>query len=101
MSVLENVRIALQRPRGDSFSFWRPEKALSVLDDQAMSLLRDVGLEGDARRLAVELPYGRKRALELATTLALAEQLDGGQGHYGLRPDATAAAPSLPPTPER
>ncbi|MGR3783246.1 MAG: ABC transporter ATP-binding protein [Albimonas sp.] len=75
MSVLENVRIALQRPRGDSFSFWRPEKALSVLDDQAMSLLRDVGLEGDARRLAVELPYGRKRALELATTLALDPKL--------------------------
>ncbi|SFH67413.1 ABC transporter ATP-binding protein [Albimonas pacifica] len=75
MTVLENVRIALQRPRGDSFSFWRPENALSVLDDQAMGLLRDVGLEGDARRLAVELPYGRKRALELATTLALDPKL--------------------------
>ncbi|WP_339947570.1 ABC transporter ATP-binding protein [uncultured Albimonas sp.] len=75
MSVLENVRIALQRPRGDSFSFWRPETALSVLDDQAMALLRDVGLEEDARRQAAELPYGRKRALELATTLALDPKL--------------------------
>jgi branched-chain amino acid transport system ATP-binding protein len=71
LSVLENVRIALQRPLGISYQFWRPEAVLSRLDDRAMALLEDVGLAGYAREAAVSLPYGRKRALEIATTLAL------------------------------
>jgi branched-chain amino acid transport system ATP-binding protein len=71
LSVLENVRIALQRTRGGSFDFWRPSRVLDDLNDRAMELLADVGLETYAPLLAVELPYGRKRALEIATTLAL------------------------------
>ncbi len=71
LSVLENVRIALQRTRGGSFDFWRPSRVLDSLNDRAMQLLADVGLESYASALAVELPYGRKRALEIATTLAL------------------------------
>jgi branched-chain amino acid transport system ATP-binding protein len=71
LSVLENVRIALQRTRGGSFDFWRPSRVLDDLNDRAMELLADVGLESYAPALAVELPYGRKRALEIATTLAL------------------------------
>ena len=71
LTVLENVRIALQRQLGSSFHFWRSDASLSVLDDRAMQLLEDVGLAGYARNMAVELPYGRKRALEIATTLAL------------------------------
>jgi branched-chain amino acid transport system ATP-binding protein len=71
MTALENVRIALQRQRGDSFDFWRSERVLSTLNDRAQQLLDEVGLSGFANTLAVELPYGRKRALEIATTLAL------------------------------
>jgi len=71
LTLLENVRIALQRPTGTSFQFWRPESSLDVLNDQAMALLADVGLSEYAHLKAVELPYGRKRALEIATTLAL------------------------------
>ena len=71
LTVIENVRVALQRRRGRSFDFWRSEKVLAALDDRAMALLADVGLTAVAGTLAAELPYGRKRALEIATTLAL------------------------------
>jgi branched-chain amino acid transport system ATP-binding protein len=71
MSVLENVRIALQRKRGDSFDFWRSERVLRQLDARATELIDAVGLTAFAGAMAVELPYGRKRALEIATTLAL------------------------------
>jgi branched-chain amino acid transport system ATP-binding protein len=71
LSVLENVRVALQRARGGSFDFWRSDNLLRKFDDRAMELLEDVGLLGFTHRPAGELPYGRKRALEIATTLAL------------------------------
>jgi branched-chain amino acid transport system ATP-binding protein len=71
LTVLENVRIALQRKRGGSFDFWRSKRVLHALDDRAMALITDVGLAPYAGVLAVELPYGRKRVLEIATTLAL------------------------------
>jgi branched-chain amino acid transport system ATP-binding protein len=71
LSVLENVRVALQRARGGSFDFWRSQALLRRFDERAMALLEDVGLTEYARHSAGELPYGRKRALELATTLAL------------------------------
>jgi branched-chain amino acid transport system ATP-binding protein len=71
LSVLENVRIALQRKHGHSFAFWRSERTLGSLDAQAGELIAAVGLTGFEGTPAVELPYGRKRALEIATTLAL------------------------------
>jgi branched-chain amino acid transport system ATP-binding protein len=71
LTGLENVRIALQRRRGDSFDFWRSEQALSAFDADAAALLSEVGLSQFAGSLASELSYGRKRALEIATTLAL------------------------------
>jgi len=71
LSLIENVRIALQRPLGTSYHFWRSERSLDVLNDKAMQLLAEVGLTEYAHLQAVELPYGRKRALEIATTLAL------------------------------
>lgn len=71
MSVLENVRVALQRRQGTSFHFWKPLRTLKSLDEHAMQLLEAVDLHDFARRKTAELPYGRKRALELATTLAL------------------------------
>jgi branched-chain amino acid transport system ATP-binding protein len=71
LSVLENVRIALQRKRGSSFDFWRSKRVLDVFNERAMELVTDVGLSSFAHWTAVELPYGRKRALEIATTLAL------------------------------
>ncbi|WP_376090976.1 ABC transporter ATP-binding protein [Roseomonas sp. CCTCC AB2023176] len=71
LTVLENVRLALQRQRGGSFDFWRSESLLRRYDDRAMELLADVGLTTYASAEAGTLPYGRKRALEIATTLAL------------------------------
>jgi len=71
LTALENVRIALQRQRGGSFDFWRSEEALKCFDARARALLDDVGLADDLETPAVQLPYGRKRALEIATTLAL------------------------------
>jgi branched-chain amino acid transport system ATP-binding protein len=75
LTVLENVRIALQRRRGGSFDFWRSRSVLDTFNDRAMALIADVGLTSFAETLAVELPYGRKRALELATTLALEPEM--------------------------
>jgi branched-chain amino acid transport system ATP-binding protein len=75
LTVLENVRIALQRARGGSFDFWRPESALVRFHDRARELIQDVGLAEFVDAPAVELPYGRKRALEIATTLALEPEM--------------------------
>ncbi|TAM41696.1 MAG: ABC transporter ATP-binding protein [Burkholderiaceae bacterium] len=75
MTVLENVRAALQRNLGTSFHFWKAEKTLFPLHERANQLLAEVDLEGFADTLTAELPYGRKRALELATTLALEPEL--------------------------
>jgi branched-chain amino acid transport system ATP-binding protein len=71
LTVLENVRIALQRKRGGSFDFWRSDAALADLHGRAGELIDAVGLSGFEETRAGELPYGRKRALEIATTLAL------------------------------
>jgi branched-chain amino acid transport system ATP-binding protein len=71
LTVLENVRIALQSKRGGSFEFWRSARMLAALNDRAEELIDAVGLAGFSGTPAVELPYGGKRALEIATTLAL------------------------------
>ncbi|OQW53047.1 MAG: ABC transporter ATP-binding protein [Proteobacteria bacterium SG_bin9] len=71
LTALENVRVALQRQHGNSFDFWRSKDVLNVYNDRALALLEDVGLSEFAKTPAVEMPYGRKRALEIATTLAL------------------------------
>jgi branched-chain amino acid transport system ATP-binding protein len=65
LTALENVRIALQRARGASFDFWRSEEVLQVYDDRAHALLHEVGLGDYVNTPAVQLPYGRKRALEM------------------------------------
>src|SRR5262245_59524195 len=75
LTVLENVRIALQRERGGSFDFWRSQRTLDRLNGRALELIEAVGLAAFAATPAVELPYGRKRALEIATTIALAPQM--------------------------
>lgn len=71
LTVLQNVRIALQRRRGDSYDFWRSEKVLARYDDEALGHIESVGLSEFVDHRAGELSYGRKRALEIATTLAL------------------------------
>jgi branched-chain amino acid transport system ATP-binding protein len=71
LTVIENVRIALQRKRGASFDFWRSERVLDALNERARELIDAVGLSEYETTAAGELPYGRKRALEIATTLAL------------------------------
>ncbi len=75
LTVLENVRIALQRRLGTSFQFWKPVGTLDGLNGRALELLDSVDLARYANTITVELPYGRKRALEIATTLALDPQL--------------------------
>jgi branched-chain amino acid transport system ATP-binding protein len=75
LTVLENVRIALQRALRTTFQFWKPASSLAPLEARARELLEQVGLATFAPMLAVELPYGRKRALEIATTLAMAPEL--------------------------
>jgi len=75
LSVLENVRVALQRKLGTSYYFWRAEKSLEVLDARAMELLQEVDLAAYAQTPAGELSYGRKRALEIATTQAMDPKL--------------------------
>lgn len=74
-TVLENVLIALQRGTRWSFRFWRSRQVLRDLEERAHALLADVGLEQNASRLAGQLPYGQRRALEMATTLALDPEL--------------------------
>ena len=75
MTVLENVRAALQRNMGTSFHFWKAEDTLFHLHERAQQLLAEVDLAHFANEMTVNLPYGRKRALELATTLALEPEL--------------------------
>ena len=87
LTVLENVRIALQRTLGTSFHFWKPERSLDALNDRALALLDRVDLRRFAQTVAVELAYGRKRTLEIATTLAMDPELmlldepTSGMGH--------------------
>ncbi len=75
LTVMENVRVALQRKLGTSFHFWKSESTLNHLNERAMELLTEVDLESFADTQTVELPYGRKRALEIATTLAVDPEL--------------------------
>jgi branched-chain amino acid transport system ATP-binding protein len=87
LTVLENVRIGLQRRLGTAMHFWKSEKTLNQLNDEAMSYLDQVGLGEFADETAVSLPYGRKRALEIATTLGmnpdlmLLDEPTQGMGH--------------------
>ena len=75
LTVLQNVRIGLQRGLGTSFHFWRSEASLDQLNERAMALLAEVDLESFADTVTADLPYGRKRALEIATTLAMEPEL--------------------------
>ncbi len=91
LNVLENVRIGLQRTMGTSFHFWKSEATLNQLNDRAMQLLEEVGLAEFADSITVDLPYGRKRALEIATTLAMEPELmlldepTQGMGHEDVK----------------
>lgn len=87
MTVLENVRFALQQRRMPAMNFWSSAACLSVLEEEAMQLIEHVGLSAYAGQNAATLPYGRKRALEIATTLAmepkimLLDEPTAGMGH--------------------
>jgi branched-chain amino acid transport system ATP-binding protein len=87
MSVLDNVRIGLQRRLGTSLHFWRSMRLLDRLNPQALALLDEVGMADYAHQMTLDLSYGRKRALEIATTLAmepalmLLDEPTQGMGH--------------------
>jgi branched-chain amino acid transport system ATP-binding protein len=92
LTCLENVRVALQSSYGKSFRFWSSLSAIAPLNDKAMDLLEKVGLADSARLTATELSYGKKRALEIATTLALdpsvmlLDEPTAGMGHEDIKP---------------
>ena len=75
LTVLENVRIGLQHRLGTSYHFWKSANTLNRLNERAMELLEQVDLSEFADSVTVDLPYGRKRALEIATTLAMEPEL--------------------------
>ena len=75
LTVLENIKVALQRSLGTEFHFWKPASSLNVLNERADELLLEVGLEEFANEETLNLAYGRKRALEIATTLAMEPEL--------------------------
>jgi branched-chain amino acid transport system ATP-binding protein len=87
LTVLENVRVTLQRMRADGFCFWRSDRVLNEMNARARALLAEVGLEEFSGQKSGELPYGRRRVLELATTLALDPEVllldepTSGMGH--------------------
>ena len=95
LTALENVRVALQREHGESFDFWRSKSVLNRFNERARALLDGVGLSAFADIRAAEMPYGRKRALEIATTLALEPELMlldepmAGMGHEDIDKIAT------------
>ncbi len=78
LSVLENVRVALQRQRGGSFDFWRSDSLLRVYDDRAMELLEDVGLTSYA-------------TVHRWRTALWPQARAGDRHHAGARPDDDAA----------
>lgn len=92
LTCLENVRVALQSHYGRSFHFWRSLRAISELNERAMALLGEVGLSDSAMLAASDLSYGKKRALEIATTLALdpsvmlLDEPTAGMGHEDIKP---------------
>src|SRR6266852_7942260 len=71
LTVIENVRVALQRKRGASFDFWRSKRVLDSFNDRAIALITDVGLSSYAQSTAVELPYGAKPPWRLPPHLRL------------------------------
>ena len=75
LTVLENVRVALQRRHAPTYAFWLPGSVLSRLDARAMDLLEQVDMQDFAQTKAADLPYGRKRSVEIATTLAMEPRL--------------------------
>ena len=75
MTVQQNVRIAIQRRKRMGHQFWRSLQHLDVLEDEILETLREVGLESHLRSRAEALPYGLKRVLEFATTVALAPRV--------------------------
>ncbi|TAK80511.1 MAG: ABC transporter ATP-binding protein [Betaproteobacteria bacterium] len=75
LTVRENIRVALQRRTGTSFHFWRRGRTLDSLNERADALIASVGLSDFTHELAANLPYGRRRAVEIATTLALEPEL--------------------------
>jgi branched-chain amino acid transport system ATP-binding protein len=92
LTALENVRVALQSRFGAAYHFWRSLTAVAPLNNQAEELLEQVGLADSRNVAAAELSYGKKRALEIATTLALEpavmllDEPTAGMGHEDIEP---------------
>lgn len=71
LSVIDNILVALQRRARLSFAFWKGEKSVSALRERACNLLEQVHLSDTWwDKHTASLPYGRRRMLELATTIA-------------------------------
>jgi branched-chain amino acid transport system ATP-binding protein len=75
LSLAENLQIALQLHVGESYVFWKRKTISNWMSDRVEELLAQVGLSGDAHLIAGEVSYGKRRALEIATSLALEPEL--------------------------
>jgi branched-chain amino acid transport system ATP-binding protein len=69
LSVLENVRVAVQAKRA-GLDLWTPRWRLTDLVDKAEALLALVGLSHRRHEAAGNLAHGDQRALEIAVALA-------------------------------
>ncbi len=75
LTVLEHVVLALQAETNIGYRFWFSERVLQRFRRPAIEFLDQVGLADFGARPVGSLPYGYKRALELAVALALEPKL--------------------------
>jgi len=75
LTVLENVRVAVQSHQGFGLNFWRNYLHFSGVEDEAYSILKEVLLDEKWAVPAAALTHGEQRKLEIAILLALEPEI--------------------------
>jgi branched-chain amino acid transport system ATP-binding protein len=75
LSVIENIRLALEVHHGNPLNCFTPVGRNAALAAQAEELMAQVHLDADGARLARKLSYGEQRQLEIGVALAGAPDL--------------------------